>query len=82
MTMLGLTRDGVREHFYDSEKDDYFYKDTGERVPDYLRVGFYTTVFRQSSRRRIEDETPEQRKERDEKWAQTREYLRNKYKRS
>jgi hypothetical protein len=67
--MIGITRDGIREHFYDSEREDYFYKDTGERVPDKLREGFYTTVFRRSSRRRVEDETPEQRQQREERYV-------------
>ena len=47
--MISVTNKNIREFCYDSERDDYYYKDNGERVPDKLRKGFNLTVFRRSS---------------------------------
>lgn len=77
--MFQLTKSDTREFQYNSEKDDYFYKDTGERVPDSARTGFHTTVFRQSSARKIENETPEEQAEKSAKWEETKLRLRSKY---
>jgi hypothetical protein len=57
--MLSLTKAGLQEIVYDSDREDYFYKKSGKRVPDNLRTCFYTTVFRKSSKRRLKEETQE-----------------------
>jgi hypothetical protein len=77
--MIQLSKSGTHKFLYDSEKDDYFYKDNGQRVPDNVRDGFRTTVFRQSSTRKIENETPEQQLQKQSKWEETKLRLRRKY---
>ncbi len=47
--MIEVTKNNVRDFYYDTDRDDYFYKDNDERVPDRLRKGFQTTVFKRSS---------------------------------
>jgi hypothetical protein len=47
--MIQVTNNNIREFHYDNVRDDYFYKDNDQRVPDKLRIGFHTTVFKQSS---------------------------------
>jgi hypothetical protein len=47
--MIEVTKSNVRDFYYDTDRDDYFYKDDGERVPDRLRKGFQTTIFKCSS---------------------------------
>jgi hypothetical protein len=47
--MIQVTRNNIRYIYYDTDRDDYFYKDDNQRVPDNLRKGFETTVFRRSS---------------------------------
>lgn len=72
--MLQLTnKNGLREFYYDTDKEDYFYKDDNTRVPDELRQGLRTTVFRQSSRRRVDLETPEETRERRAKYQKLKE---------
>jgi hypothetical protein len=77
--MIQLSKSSTREFLYNSEKDDYFYKDNGQRVPDNVRDGFRTTVFHQSSARKIENETPEQQHQKQAKWEETKLRLRRKY---
>ena len=47
--MISVTNSDIREFCFDSERDDYYYKDNGERVPDKLRKGYNLTVFKRSS---------------------------------
>lgn len=77
--MIQLTKQGGREFHYDRETDDYYYKDTGERVPDSYREGRRTIVFRQSSRRRIEEETPDQIQAHTERWEAFQAKMKAKY---
>jgi hypothetical protein len=77
--MLSLTKEGLQEIVYDSDRDDYFYKKSGDRVPDNLRRGFYTTVFRQSSKRRLEEESQEAVDERHIKYEDFKAKMKAKY---
>jgi hypothetical protein len=47
--MIEVTKNNVRDFYYDIYRDDYFYKDNDELVPYGLRIGFETTVFKRSS---------------------------------
>ena len=47
--MIQVTASSVREIYFDSTRQDYFYKDDDTRVPEKFRDGYRTSVFRRSS---------------------------------
>ena len=47
--MIAVTNNNIRDFYYNTNRDDYFFKDNDKRVPDKLRKGFHTTVFKRSS---------------------------------
>lgn len=55
--MIKLSHGDLRSYDYDFEKNDYFYRDNGERVPNNKRTGFHTSVFLQSSKHSLDKET-------------------------
>jgi hypothetical protein len=77
--MLSLTKKGLQEIVYDSDREDYFYKTSGERVPDHLRNGHHTTVFRKSSKRNLDNETQEAIQDRQAKYEEFKARMRAKY---
>jgi hypothetical protein len=77
--LLSLNKAGLQEIVYDSERNDYFYKTSGERVPDKLRKGLNTTVFWQSSKRRLDDETEEDVQERHVRFENFKAQMKAKY---
>lgn len=46
--MIQVTKNRIQEFYHCPEKDDYFYTESHIRVPDELRKGFNTTIFRRS----------------------------------
>ena len=65
--VIQVTKSSIRDVYFDEARQDYFYRDDDNRVPDTLREGYQTTVFKRSSSTKSNPYTQEEVKHRNAK---------------